>query len=64
MVQTLENTLKIKAEINFMPMQKGDVKNTYADISYAKNKLNYNPKTELKSGIEKTFEWYLNFKSK
>ena len=41
-----------------MPMQQGDVNITYADISKAKEMLNYDPKTPFKEGIEKFVKWY------
>lgn len=39
-------------------MQQGDVNITYADISKAKEMLNYDPKTPFKEGIEKFVKWY------
>ena len=43
----LEKKLK-KAEINYFPLQPGDVPDTYADVSNLKKKFNYNPSTSLK----------------
>jgi UDP-glucuronate 4-epimerase len=37
-----------------------DVPITYADITHAKNDLNYNPKTSIEFGLEKTYNWILN----
>ena len=44
MVKIIESTLDLKANIEFDNMQLGDVENSYADITEAKNELNYSPK--------------------
>ena len=54
--------LEEKAVVQFDKMQKGDVKNTFADINYSKDKLKFEPATDIKSGIPKFVEWYLNYK--
>jgi len=51
-----ENKLKIKYQ-NF---RKGDIKHSLADISKAKNLLNYNPTHEIKDGIRQTVKWFIN----
>jgi len=58
MVSTIEEGLGVKANINRMPMQPGDVNRTYADISKAKELLGYDPKTSFKDGINKFISWY------
>ena len=40
-------------------MQKGDVVETFADISKAQKKLDFNPQTSLANGISKFTNWYL-----
>lgn len=40
------------------PDRTGDVKHSLADISKAKNLLEYNPATTIKEGLKPTFEWY------
>tara|TARA_B100000886_G_C20224798_1_gene408006 strand:- start:515 stop:649 length:135 start_codon:yes stop_codon:yes gene_type:complete len=42
-------------------MQPGDVKRTFADINYSKEKLNYKPNVSIKDGIPKFIEWYENY---
>ena len=65
LVTHLESALGKKAQLDFQPMQKGDVLQTYADISKAQKILGFNPKTSLKEGIEKFATWfYTNFKRK
>ena len=46
---------------NFLPNQKGDMLETFADINYSKKKLGYSPKTNLKNGIPKFIEWYRGY---
>lgn len=58
LIQTLEELLGKKANLEFLPMQQGDVYKTYADISKAKNLLGYNPKTSLKEGLDSFTNWF------
>lgn len=60
-ISEIEKNLNIKAKKNFMPMQMGDVKRTYADISSLKNAVNYNPKVSLKEGVERFTDWYISY---
>ena len=53
-----EKTVGKKAKIKKLPCQKGDVSITFADISKAKELLNYSPKVNLEQGIRNFFEWY------
>ena len=57
MIAELEKALDKKVQIDFRPLQPGDVKLTFADISSAKKELDYNPKFDFRSGIEKFVEW-------
>lgn len=58
LIEIIEEKLTITADKNFMPMQKGEMLNTYADINLAKKDLNFSPKTEIEQGIEKFVDWY------
>lgn len=58
MINTIAEVLDKEPKIKEMPMQQGDVNITYADISKAKEMLNYDPKTPFKDGIEKFVKWY------
>lgn len=59
MIEIIEDALGIKAKINILPAQAGDVDMTCADISKSKSLLGYNPKTPLEKGLRKTVDWYL-----
>lgn len=60
MVETIYNELRKEKNIEFLPMQMGDVDITHADITKAKKLINYNPKTTFKQGVAKFAEWYKN----
>jgi len=61
MIEIIENSLNKKAVIDFLPMQAGDVVETFADISYSIEKLNYKPKTSINFGIPKLVDWYKEY---
>jgi UDP-glucuronate 4-epimerase len=58
LISEIENALGKKAIINRLPMQPGDAIQTYADVAKAKEKLGYEPKTELKAGLKEFIRWY------
>jgi len=60
LVNSIENSLGIKANIQFEKAQKGDVPTTYADISKSINKLHYSPQTPLKNGLDEMASWMKN----
>lgn len=57
MIETLEKVLGVKANINRLAEQAGDVPQTYADISKAQELLNYQPQTSFEEGIKSFYEW-------
>lgn len=57
MIHTIEDVFEQKAIIQQLPMQPGDVPQTYADISKAKKLLNYQPKTSFREGIQEFRNW-------
>lgn len=60
-VATLEDILNEKALKEQLPMQPGDVNTTYADISKLQKDYGYHPKTDLKTGLSKFCEWFINY---
>ena len=60
LIAAIEKELGKKAKINRLPMQKGDVHLTYANISKARKLLDYNPKIKIGEGIKLFAEWYKN----
>lgn len=57
LIRRIEEALGKKAVINRLPMQPGDVYQTYADVTKAKEGLGYEPKTELAEGLSKFVKW-------
>ncbi len=54
----MENAFGKEAEKEFLPMQAGDVKATYADTSALESWVGFKPNTSLKQGVKKFSEWY------
>ena len=60
-IETLEKCLGKEAIKNLLPLQPGDVPDTYADVYDLVNDLGYKPGTLLETGIRNFVEWYKNF---
>ena len=60
-IKEIEKVLGKKAKRNYMPLQKGDVKQTLSNTNLLKKITRYNPKTNFKTGIRKFLDWYLNY---
>jgi UDP-glucuronate 4-epimerase len=58
LVDLIEKVLGKKAQKQFEPMQPGDVKQTFADISKAKRLLGYKPHTNIEQGLTYFYEWF------
>lgn len=58
-IELLERILGKKAEKNMLPMQQGDVLETFADTSRLEAHCGYRPYTSLESGLRQFVEWYL-----
>ncbi|RLJ70088.1 nucleoside-diphosphate-sugar epimerase [Hydrogenivirga caldilitoris] len=58
MIELIERFTGRKAKINFGEFHKADMKETWADITKAKNILGWEPKTSLEEGIERTVRWF------
>lgn len=57
----LENAFGIEAEKEYLPMQAGDVKATFADTSALDAWVGFKPNTNLKVGVEKFVAWYQSY---
>lgn len=56
-VELLERELGVEAKVNRLPMQKGDVYDTHADIRHAYHILDYDPKVSIEQGIKLFVQW-------
>jgi len=60
-IETLEKCLGKTAIKNLLPLQPGDVPDTYADVTDLVQDLDYKPATLLEDGIRNFVEWYKDF---
>jgi len=60
-IATLEQCLGRKAELNLLPLQPGDVPDTYADVEDLERDVGYRPETPVEIGIQRFVEWYLQY---
>jgi len=60
-IDALEKTLGKKAKINFLPLQPGDVLDTYANIDNLRMKFNYKPSTSTIDGVSNFVKWYKDY---
>jgi len=60
-VRLLEKLIGKKAKIEFLPMQPGDVKVTYADITNLQKDIGYTPTTTLEIGLAQFVDWYKQY---
>lgn len=58
LIALLEDALGKRAEIDWQPLQPGDVPQTFADITKARRLLGYDPQTQIEEGIKKFVEWF------
>ena len=61
LINIIEAELGIEAKKNLLPLQPGDVPETYADIEKTKKMLGFNPKTSIRTGIRKFLTWYRDY---
>ena len=60
-IYTLEKCLGIEAKKEFLPMQQGDVYQTYADVDDLINDFGFKPKTTIQEGLCKFTEWFKKY---
>ena len=62
-IEILESCLGKKAEKNMLPLQPGDVPNTYANVDALMTDVNYKPETSIEEGIARFVDWYQQYYS-
>ena len=60
-IKIIENKLGLKAKINFMPKQLGDIEKTESDCSKITSLVNYKPKVSIEDGISNFIDWYKEY---
>ncbi len=64
LIETLEKCLGVKAKRNMLPMQPGDVPDTYADVDDLACDVGFRPHTSIEDGVEKFVAWYRQYVSR
>ena len=60
-IEVLETCLERKAEKNFLPLQPGDVPDTFADIDDLEREFDYRPSTPIEVGVRRFVDWFKAF---
>ena len=63
-IRALEKALGLKATLELLPMQDGDVPATQADVSALESDFGYRPQVGVEEGIKRFVEWYRSYYSK
>jgi UDP-glucuronate 4-epimerase len=57
-IKSIENNLNLVAKKEMLPMQAGDVFQTWADVSKLQKDYDYRPNTSVEKGVECFIDWY------
>ncbi|HHL3303801.1 TPA: NAD-dependent epimerase [Bacillus cereus] len=60
-ISAIEEKLGIEAKKDFLPLQAGDVPQTYADVQDLINDIGFKPETSIKNGVSNFIDWYLDY---
>jgi len=60
-IGAVENSLGIKAKRELLPLQPGDVPDTYADVDDLVREFNYKPSMDIKQGVKNFVDWYKEY---
>ncbi len=60
-IEVLEECLGKTAERNLLPLQPGDVPDTFADVADLVRDFDYRPNTPIEEGIRRFVDWYKNY---
>ena len=60
-IEAIESTLGMKADKELLPLQQGDVPDTYADVDDLVKEFDYKPSTSIKLGVKNFVEWYKTY---
>ena len=60
-IEVLEECLGRKAEKNLLPLQAGDVPDTYADVQALIDDVGYKPETPIEVGVSRFVDWYRDY---
>ena len=58
LIKKMEDITEKKARVKYVEKQKGDVRDTWADVSKAKKELGWMPKVEIEEGLKRFVDWW------
>jgi UDP-glucuronate 4-epimerase len=61
LIALIEKKAGLKLKTRMLPLQPGEVLETYADIEYSQKELRFFPKTSLEEGMERFIDWYRSY---
>lgn len=60
-INLIEKYLDKTAKLNLLPLQAGDVPDTYADVTNLQQAVGYKPSTSIEQGVKEFLEWYVEY---
>jgi UDP-glucuronate 4-epimerase len=60
-IQHIEEALGRKAVKNFLPMQPGDVPETFAEVEALARDIGFRPSTPVREGVRRFLDWYVSY---
>ena len=60
-IAVLEDCIGVKADMRFLPMQPGDVYQTFADVDALSERFGFRPSTDLRDGLKVFVDWYKEY---
>lgn len=60
-IDAIENKLNIQSIKNYLPLQDGDVPNTFADVEDLYRDIDFQPRTNIQDGVDHFIDWYLDY---
>ncbi len=60
-IEVLEDCLGLRAEKNLLPLQPGDVPDTFADVDDLVRDIGYRPNTPVEEGVRRFVDWYKDY---
>ena len=60
-IELIEKNLGKKADKNYLPLQPGDVPETYADVDALIDYVDYSPSTSIETGVKSFIKWFKDY---
>ena len=60
-IKVIEKELNMKSKINYLPLQPGDVQETFSNVELLKNLTGFKPDTDINYGVKQFIKWYKSY---